>query len=144
MLQQINLSKTKTSVFDGTNKSYKLSDNLFFKPFVLIKNYKKDKQKEDTFRLSYVSSINLINSNHLEIIYDDEGFKIVNEKECGFLLSWEEIENLKTLNKINPDKDEKSADLFTSFLEQHCEEALNNLINKKYYNFDDKFYSYNN
>ena len=44
MLQKINLSKTKTSVFDETKKTYKLGEDLFFKPFILVKNQKKDNQ----------------------------------------------------------------------------------------------------
>lgn len=86
MITKINLEEIKTE----------LNLKGFLKPFKTTKSTRKS--GEERFYLDYKAAVNLKDSKFLEIVLDDDGFKLTDEDEKGFFFSWEDIYKLKELN----------------------------------------------
>lgn len=88
MITKINLEEIETE----------LNLKGFLRPFKTEKSTRKTKTGEDRFYIDYKAAVNLKDSKFLEIVLDDDGFKLTDEDEKGFFYSWEDIYKLKELN----------------------------------------------
>lgn len=104
MIAKINLETLKTG-------EVKFPNGLYLRPFKMEKRTRKPKnEKEDNQYEDYKVAVNLKNSQFLEIVLDDFGFKLIDETEKGFCLKWEDIYTIKSFNGFNKSNEEITED----------------------------------
>lgn len=100
MLTRINLETLES-------KDIKFPKGLYLRPFKMTKRQNKPKNdKDENTYVDYKAAVNLKTSQFLEIVIDDFGFKLMDESEKGFCLSWDDIYKIKEANGFNKKTEE--------------------------------------
>ncbi|MDK2063334.1 hypothetical protein PT447_00170 [Aliarcobacter butzleri] len=95
MLTRINLETLESN-------EIKFPKGLYLRPFKMTQRQAKPKNdKAENTYLDYKAAVNLKSSQFLEIVLDDFGFKLMDESQKGFCLSWDDIYKIKELNGFN-------------------------------------------
>lgn len=89
----------KTIDLNGKVNGYKFDKNKessLLRPFIMGKTNAKDKESKD--KVEFKSAVNMKDSEWLDIVIDDFGLKIIDNKSRGFCLEWKYLESIKEQN----------------------------------------------
>lgn len=89
----------KTIDLNGKLEGYKFDKNKessLLRPFIMGKTNATNKESKE--KVDFKFAVNMKDSEWLDVVIDDFGLKIIDNKSKGFCLEWKYIESIKEQN----------------------------------------------